>query len=127
MAAIRSTGNRATELRLVAILRAHGITGWRRRQNLPGKPDFVFRQERLAVFVDGCFWHGCRWHCRRPKSRKAFWIPKIARNQRRDREVGVLLHARGWRVHRIWEHQLSDPAGVARRLEAKLDSDHALR
>jgi len=70
MAAIRSTGNRATELRLAAIFREHGITGWSRHQPLPGKPDFIFRRERLAIFVDGCFWHGCRWHCRMPKSRR---------------------------------------------------------
>ena len=59
MAAIRSKGNKTTELRLASILRAHGISGWRRHQPLFGKPDFVFRRERLAVFVDGCFWHGC--------------------------------------------------------------------
>jgi DNA mismatch endonuclease (patch repair protein) len=70
MAAIRSTGNRANELRLAAIFRAHGITGWRRHQALPGKPDFVFRRERLAVFVDGCFWHGCRWHKNCPQQGK---------------------------------------------------------
>ena len=58
MAAIRSKGNKTTELRLASILRAHGIKGWRRDQPLFGKPDFVFRRERLAVFVDGCFWHG---------------------------------------------------------------------
>lgn len=68
MAAVRSTGNRTTELRLASILRANGITGWRRHQPLPGKPDFVFRRERLAVFADGCFWHGCPRHLRMPFS-----------------------------------------------------------
>ena len=58
MAAIRSHGNKDTELKLISIFRGHGIKGWRRHQPLPGKPDFVFRRERLAVFVDGCFWHG---------------------------------------------------------------------
>jgi DNA mismatch endonuclease Vsr len=75
MAAIKSTGNKDTELKLIAIFRANGIAGWRRNQKLPGKPDFVFRRERLAVFVDGCFWHGCRWHCRMPKSRIGFDVP----------------------------------------------------
>jgi len=55
MAAIRSSGNKNTELRLLAEFKRRGIMGWRRRQNLPGKPDFVFRKERVAVFVDGCF------------------------------------------------------------------------
>lgn len=89
---------------------------------MPGNPDFVFRQEHLAVFVDGCFWHGCRWHCRMPKSRQDFWGPKIARNKARDRDVGRLLRGRGWRVLRVWEHTLRDPERVARRLEAVLAS-----
>jgi len=116
MAAIQSTGNRATELRLAAILRAHGITGWRRHQPLPGKPDFVFRRERLAVFVDGCFWHGCRWHCRMPKSRQTYWKPKIARNKTRDKVIRGMLQRAGWRVHRIWEHSLDEPSSVTARL-----------
>lgn len=122
MAAIRSKGNKATELKLVAIFRAAGITGWRRHQPLPGKPDFVFRRERLAVFVDGCFWHGCRWHCRMPKSRIGFWNPKIARNKERDRFVRSLLRKEGWRLLRIWEHSLSDPVRVLKKIKAALDS-----
>ena len=120
MAAIRSTGNRATELRLAAILRANGLTGWRRQQGLPGNPDFVFRRERLAVFVDGCFWHGCRWHCRMPKSRQTYWNPKIRRNKMRDREARALLRRSEWSVHRIWEHSLSDPVSVVARLRTAL-------
>ncbi|NJL26105.1 MAG: hypothetical protein HC902_13685 [Calothrix sp. SM1_5_4] len=66
MAAIRSRYNRSTELTLIAIMRENEIKGWRRGRPLPGRPDFVFPRQRLAVFVDGCFWHGCRWHCRMP-------------------------------------------------------------
>ena len=120
MAAVRSKGNTATELKIISIFRAHGIKGWRRNQQLPGRPDFVFRRERLAVFVDGCFWHGCRWHCRMPKSRKSFWIPKIARNKTRDQEVGRLLRRRCWGVLRVWEHALSRPGEVATRIQVKL-------
>jgi DNA mismatch endonuclease, patch repair protein len=116
MASIKSTGNRSTELKLVGIMRAYGITGWRRCQALPGKPDFVFRKERLVVFVDGCFWHGCRWHCRMPKSRLDYWEPKIERNRQRDKRVRALLETKGWRVHRIWEHQLKRPNLVAQAL-----------
>ena len=122
MAAIRSRGNRNTELKLAAILRAHHITGWRRHQPLPGRPDFLFRRERLAIFVDGCFWHGCRWHCRMPKTRTAFWTPKIQRNRTRDREVQKQLRAAGWAVLRIWEHSLRDPDAVLSRVQATLDS-----
>ncbi|MEI7728463.1 MAG: very short patch repair endonuclease [Verrucomicrobiota bacterium] len=120
MAAIRSHGNKGTELKLIAIMRTHGITGWRRKQPLPGKPDFIFGKARLAVFVDGCFWHGCRWHCRMPKSRVAFWKTKISRNISRDREVCILLRRRGWRLLRFWEHALAHPEQVAKRIEAKL-------
>src|SRR6185295_16711373 len=122
MAAVRSSGNRNTELRLVSILRAHKITGWRRNEKLPGKPDFVFRQARIAVFVDGCFWHGCRWHCRMPKSRRGFWKPKIMRNRARDREVGRILRRASWRILRIWEHSLSEPSKIVAILQAKLAS-----
>jgi DNA mismatch endonuclease (patch repair protein) len=64
MAAVKSTNNKNTELKLISIFRTNKIIGWRRAQRLPGNPDFVFHRERLAVFVDGCFWHGCKRHCR---------------------------------------------------------------
>ena len=120
MALIRSKGNKATELRLAVILREAQITGWRRHAKIPGKPDFVFRKARIAVFVDGCFWHGCRWHCRRPKSGTAYWEPKITRNKTRDREVVAQLRRAGWRVCRIWEHSLKHPRKVVARLNAAL-------
>lgn len=118
MSRIRGTGNRTTELRLAALFRALGITGWRRHQTLPGRPDFVFRKLRLAVFVDGCFWHGCPAHGTRPRANARFWRTKLERNRTRDREVGRELRRRGWRVVRIWEHELRPVH--ARRLAARL-------
>jgi DNA mismatch endonuclease, patch repair protein len=123
MAAIRSRGNKATELKLVAIFRAQGIKGWRRGADLPGSPDFIFRPQRIALFVDGCFWHGCPWHCRMPKSRGEYWIPKIARNKRRDWEIRKKLRILGWRVFRIWEHSLKKPERVAAQLQAMLGNN----
>jgi len=123
MAAIRSRGNKSTELELVSIFRTHGIKGWRRGTDLPGKPDFVFIHQRLAVFVDGCFWHGCRWHCRMPKSRGEYWTPKIARNKERDLETGKRLRRLRWRVFRIWEHSLRQPSKIAARLMAVLGNE----
>lgn len=122
MSLIKAGGNRDTELKLISIFRAGSVRGWRRRQALPGKPDFVFRRERVAVFVDGCFWHGCRRHCRMPKSRLDFWRPKIARNKRRDLEVNRILRAMGWRVLRVWEHDLRQPTRVVKRFESILAS-----
>ena len=107
MSLIRSRGNRATELRLIALMRAHGITGWRRNARLFGKPDFVFRAARLAVFVDGCCWHACPRHATMPRNNRAFWKAKLTRNVARDREVTRTLRKAGWRVLRIWECALS--------------------
>ena len=107
MSLIRSRGNRDTELRLLALLREHRITGWRRGAPLLGKPDFIFRAQKVAVFVDGCFWHGCPRHGRTPKTRIAFWSAKLTRNAQRDRAVTRELRASGWMVLRIWECALS--------------------
>ncbi|MGH7945122.1 MAG: very short patch repair endonuclease [Opitutaceae bacterium] len=107
MSLIRGAGNKDTELRLIAIFRMHGIKGWRRRRDLVGKPDFIFPRERIVVFVDGCFWHGCPTHATWPKQNAEFWRTKILGNQRRDRAVGRLLKKAGWRVVRIWEHALT--------------------
>ena len=107
MARVLGSGNRSTELRMIVLLRKHGLSGWRRHSQLTGKPDFVFLRQRLAVFVDGCFWHGCSSHGSLPQMRREYWEAKIFRNRRRDREVKRLLQANGWRVLRIWEHALN--------------------
>ena len=118
MSKIRSHGNRDTELALITVFRAHGFTGWRRRQPVFGKPDFIFRAAKVAVFVDGCFWHGCPRHCRMPGSNRAFWRKKIGRTRTRDRLVSRTLRQRGWHVLRIWEHALvrKKEASLVRRL-----------
>lgn len=127
MAAIRSRGNKETEVKLVSILRSNGITGWLRHQAIPGRPDFVFRRNRLAVFVDGCFWHGCRRHCRMPSGNRAYWHRKIAGNSARDRRNTRLLRGMGWRVLRIWGHALSSPHAVAARIVSELDTASKMR
>ncbi|MDO8541903.1 MAG: very short patch repair endonuclease [Opitutaceae bacterium] len=104
---IRGSGNKDTELRLIGIFRTHGIRGWRRRHRIAGKPDFVFLREKLVVFVDGCFWHGCPTHATWPKNNAEFWRTKLLGNRRRDRAVNRLLKKAGWRVVRIWEHALA--------------------
>lgn len=109
MSRIRGAGNRDTELRLIDVFKGSSITGWRRNAKLFGKPDFVFSKQRVAVFVDGCFWHrhpGCKFSYT-PKSRMDFWLPKFARNIARDRLVTRTLRNAGWRVIRVWECQLS--------------------
>lgn len=88
--------------------------------DVDGRPDFAFRQVRLAVFVDGCFFHGCPRHYKEPKSNVAFWRGKIARNRERDRQVRRRLNYLGWSVMRVWEHEVRrDPAAVAGRVLAR--------
>ena len=136
MSRIRSRGNAATELALARLLRANKITGWRRHvqvriaefgvRNKPAvraavnslrtphsvflafavRPDFVFPKRKLAVFVDGCFWHGCPKHGTKPKGNATFWKKKFAQNIARDRRVDRILRSANWRVLRIWEHAL---------------------
>jgi len=110
MSRVKSRGAKSTERRLRALLVQSGTRGWLlgHRFGLPGRPDFVFPKARVAVFVDGCFWHGCR-RCRTiPKSNHPFWAAKIGVNQARDRRVTRALRACGWNVVRIWEHELRE-------------------
>jgi DNA mismatch endonuclease, patch repair protein len=116
MSRIRSRGNKTTELRLIAIMRKYGIKGWRRGSKLPGKPDFVFPRSRVAVFVDGDFWHGNPSKYRVPKSNQVYWEGKIRGNMARDIQNNLLLEQRGWRVLRIWESSLRDEEAVAAKL-----------
>ena len=121
MSRIRGHGNKDTELALAKLFRAHGITGWRRRQRHFGKPDFTFRRERVVVFVDGCFWHGCPRHSNLPVNNRPFWKKKLTANSLRDRLVTKTLRSQGWRVVRIWEHDLAKRgADCVRRIKAAL-------
>jgi DNA mismatch endonuclease, patch repair protein len=123
MSQIRSHGNKDTELALIKLFREHGITGWRRHQAVFGKPDFVFRKPRVAVFVDGCFWHGCPKHCNSPANNAVFWRKKLDGNGARDRRVNRALRRSGWRVLRIWEHDLPRRGEFCvRRIQAALNS-----
>ena len=146
MSRIRGRGNKDTELALARLLRRHHITGWRRQQiiqinaqhSTPNvehsklsvgrwkfprpftvRPDFVFRQVRLAVFVDGCFWHACPKHATKPKNNAAFWRRKFAANKKRDVLVTRTLRCAGWRVIRVWECALQR-AGKYPQHEARL-------
>lgn len=106
MAAIHSKNTHSTERRLRAGLASARISGWRMNaKDLEGKPDFVFDNKKLIVFVDGCFWHGCK--CKRlSKTHKSFWKNKIETNIARDKRVSRVLRRQGWKVIRIKEHEL---------------------
>jgi DNA mismatch endonuclease (patch repair protein) len=175
MSRIRGRGNRDTELALARLMRQAGLTGWRRHvsvslnrdllkalnrkrasrgstvqqsnrsTNFTVRPDFVFRKPRVAIFVDGCFWHGCpihsppaRWLAKSTmavsagsrkaatarRSGKQFWRAKLTANKLRDRFVNRQLRRQGWRVVRIWEHELTgNPARCLRRIRQALHAD----
>lgn len=106
MASVKSRNTKSTELRFISILKSKGIIGWRRSYPLIGKPDFVFPRLRIAVFIDGCFWHGCPKHCRMPSSNIKYWTEKIEKNKIRDKKIIKALKTKGWRVIRIWEHEI---------------------
>jgi len=120
MSKVKSTGNRSTEAVVEGSLRLVGISGWvRHPRRIPGRPDFYFRQQRLALFIDGCFWHGCSQCGRLPKSRVGFWKAKIDGNRRRDAVVRRDLRLGGYRILRIWEHDLKS-SGWLRKVQARL-------
>lgn len=118
MRAVRSKGNKSTELRLrMALIRA-GISGWTlHEKSLPGKPDFFFTKLRLAIFVDGCFWHGCPKCGHTPATRSAFWAAKFERNRARDLRNRLMLRKRRVSVIRLWEHQLKSSKNLSRAVE----------
>ena len=119
MSRIRGKGNASTEQRMIRLFREHGIKGWRRNRPLPGKPDFVFPKLRIALFVDGCFWHRCPKCYHKPATNADFWEAKIGRNVERDKEVNLELKKRGWKVVRVWEHELNG-AQISTRLRITL-------
>ena len=106
MSHIKGSNNKSTEEKLIALFRTQNIKGWRRKYKVFGKPDFVFHKQKVAVFVDGCFWHGHDCRNTRPKQNKEFWQKKISRNMKHDGEVTRRLEKLGWMVLRIWECEL---------------------
>ena len=101
MRRVKSKKNKSTELRLIEIFKNHGITGWRRNYPVKGHPDFVFPKKKIAVFVDGCFWHGHDCRNTRPADHQDYWQKKRERNMKHDQEVTAMFEARGWTVLRI--------------------------
>ncbi|MCG8430191.1 MAG: very short patch repair endonuclease [Candidatus Omnitrophica bacterium] len=124
MRAVRSKGNKSTELKLISLFREHGIKGWRRGYPLQGKPDFVFPKPRLAVFVDGCFWHGHNCRNVTPQERASYWRNKIIRNKKRDVRVRKQLRRAGWVVVAVWECRLKkSPSQILKMIKRVLYID----
>lgn len=121
MSRVKSQRNRSTDWRLRGLLVRRGLRGWQvSPEDLPGAPDFVFRAERIVIFTDGCFWHGCP-RCRKiPSSNTSYWESKISRNRKRDRMTSAELRRQGFTVLRFWEHDLASLSAVAECIEKAL-------
>lgn len=124
MASIKSSGTKP-EMRLAAALRAQGIRI--RRIYGPEKIDIAVPGSKLAIFVDGCFWHQCPKHSHLPKSNRGYWLPKLKANARRAKAKDLRLRKKGWSVVHVWEHSLASEASAekqAKRLVAKIQAKH---
>jgi len=138
MSRIRGKGNQSTELKLMTAFKVACLRGWRRHillkpmaaqydlsstekpYRLTVRPDFVFRAQKLAVFVDGCFWHRCPLHGAKPAANAEFWEKKLTGNVLRDQRATRALEAAGWKVVRVWEHELSDVAAIVHTISKHL-------
>ena len=118
MSAIKGKGNKTTEIKFRFALVRAGISGWKMNQtDILGKPDFYFPKNKLAVFIDGCFWHGCPKCGHIPKTNTEYWREKITRNKKRDNSTTRKLRYRNFKVLRFWEHELkNDLPGCVRKL-----------
>lgn len=119
MSLIPSKKNKTTELKLIKIFKQKGITGWRRNYKVKGHPDFVFLDKKIAIFVDGCFWHGHDCRNTRPANNAEFWQKKRERNIAHDKKINELFERRGWTVIRIWECELKKKNGVQLMIKLK--------
>lgn len=108
MSKVRSNNNKSTELALIKFFKENKITGWKRNYPVKGHPDFVFLDKKIAVFVDGCFWHGHDCRNTRPSDNAEYWQRKRERNIKHDKEVTAMFENRGWTVIRIWECELKE-------------------
>lgn len=106
MKSVKSSGNKSTEEKLVSYFKENRIVGWKRHYNVKGHPDFVFLDKKIAIFVDGCFWHGHDCRNTRPSDNAEYWNKKRQKNRAHDKEVTELFLKRGWNVIRIWECEL---------------------
>ncbi len=107
MKANKPKGNKSTELKLIQLFKQLGLKGWRRNYNIAGSiPDFVFLKKRIAIFADGCFWHGHNCRNLTPKQNSEYWQKKIENNRIRDKQINERLERKGWKVNRIWECEI---------------------
>jgi DNA mismatch endonuclease (patch repair protein) len=119
MRAVRSKGNHSTEWKFRLALVRRGIRDWKMHPRcMPGVPDFFFAKPKVVIFIDGCFWHGCP-RCRRPMPRRngKYWANKLSGNVQRGRSINRKLRHIGFKVVRVWEHDLRNEHNLRRVIE----------
>lgn len=128
MRAVKSKNPKSTELTLIKLFKENHIIGWRHSYNVKGHPDFVFLDKRIAIFVDGCFWHGHDCRNTRPADNAEYWAKKRAKNIQHDQDTTAIFEARGWTVIRIWECELKKKniAQTLQRIKIALEENQDL-
>ena len=107
---MRSIKSRNTlfEKKIKKTLRRAGFKFKSNVVNMTGKPDIVFPKQKAVIFLDSCFWHGCKRHCRLPQAHHSYWKTKIDNNKKRDKQVNKIYRKMGWKILRFWEHELKN-------------------
>ena len=115
--------NTQPELLLRKAISLAGIRGYRLHYRLPGRPDVVFPKRKMAIFIDGCFWHKCPRCFTMPETNRKFWMKKINLNTRRDKVINAELRKKGWKVLRIWEHETRNEKTIKRRIIDRINNE----
>lgn len=120
MRAIKSK-NSEMERTLRKELRRRGYKFKANVLRMTGKPDIAFKENKVVIFLDSCFWHGCRLHCRMPQTNCSYWLKKIKNNKKRDKDINKIYKKMHWTVLRFWEHQMKkDPQRAIKKIEKTL-------
>jgi DNA mismatch endonuclease (patch repair protein) len=113
------------EIKLRKALWNKGLRYTKKNRDILGKPDLAFRKRRIAIFVDGCFWHRCPKHYNKPSNNAEFWEKKIRSNIDRDKKINQILCAQGWKIIRVWEHDIRNTFEMTiRKIIATLSKSH---
>ncbi|MHB1697540.1 MAG: very short patch repair endonuclease [bacterium] len=121
---MRAVKDRDSEIE-TAFRKALWHKGFRYRKNSTkyfAKPDIMLKKHKTVIFIDSCFWHGCKAHCRMPETSQEYWVGKIKRNRERDQEVNNYYKKLGWNLFRVWEHEISNKIGIEKKLSEIIGS-----
>lgn len=105
------------EINFKSLLWKQGIKYRKNNFKYFGKPDLMIRGKKLAIFIDSCFWHGCKYHLRMPCANQSYWLEKIRKNKNRDRKVNKYYKDKNWMIFRVWEHNIKNEINLLREIQ----------